>query len=69
MIILTGLFLAWFGCFLLQGWASLAIGFYTLLVAEGDYAHLNPPEWIERLRQLVVLLSVAARDRQSLPSP
>jgi beta-lactamase superfamily II metal-dependent hydrolase len=41
----------------------------ALLLAEGGYAPLNPPAWIERLHPQVVLLSVAPGDRQGLPSP
>jgi len=41
----------------------------ALLLAEGGYAPLNPPEWIERLRPQVVLLSVSPGDRRGLPSP
>jgi len=39
----------------------------ALLLAESGYAPLNPPEWIERLQPQVVLLSVAAGDREGLP--
>ena len=41
----------------------------ALLLAESGYAPLNPPEWIERLRPGVVLLSVAPGDREGRPSP
>jgi beta-lactamase superfamily II metal-dependent hydrolase len=41
----------------------------ALLLAESGYAPLNPPEWIEKLRPEVVLLSVAAGDREGRPSP
>jgi competence protein ComEC len=41
----------------------------ALLLAEGGYAPLNPPAWIERLHPQVILLSVAPGDRQGLPSP
>jgi beta-lactamase superfamily II metal-dependent hydrolase len=41
----------------------------ALLLAEGGYAPINPPEWIERLHPGVILLSVAPGDRQGLPSP
>jgi beta-lactamase superfamily II metal-dependent hydrolase len=41
----------------------------ALLLAEGGYAPLSPPEWLANLRPRVVLLSVAAEDRQGLPSP
>jgi hypothetical protein len=40
-----------------------------LLLTEGGYAPLNPPEWIEKLRPQVALLSVIAGDRRGLPSP
>jgi len=36
---------------------------------ERGYAPANPPEWIDRLRPQVALLSVAADDRDGLPSP
>ena len=38
------------------------LGPVTALLADGGYAPLNPPEWIERWRPQVVLLSVAAGD-------
>ena len=41
----------------------------ALLLADGGYAPLNPPEWIERWRPQVVLLSVAAGDEQGRPDP
>jgi competence protein ComEC len=41
----------------------------ALLLADGGYAPLNPPEWIERWRPQVVLLSVAAGDAQGRPDP
>jgi beta-lactamase superfamily II metal-dependent hydrolase len=41
----------------------------ALLLASGGYAPLNPPEWIERWRPQVVLLSVAAGDAQGRPGP
>ncbi len=34
----------------------------ALLLADGGAAELNPPEWIEKLRPQVVLLSAAADD-------
>jgi hypothetical protein len=49
--------------------ATLMGGLAALLLADGSYAPANPPEWIERLRPQVVLLSVAAGDRRSLPDP
>jgi len=41
----------------------------ALLLAESGYAPANPPEWVEKLRPQVVLLSVAADDYEGLPSP
>jgi competence protein ComEC len=41
----------------------------ALLLADGGYAPLNPPEWIERWGPQVVLLSVAAGDAQGRPDP
>jgi competence protein ComEC len=41
----------------------------ALLLAESGYAPVNPPEWIDKLRPQVVLLSVAPDDRKGLPSP
>jgi len=41
----------------------------ALLLAESGYAPANPPEWIEKLSPEVVLLSVAAGDREGRPSP
>ena len=41
----------------------------ALLLAESGYSPANPPDLIARLRPQVVLLSVAAGDRQELPSP
>ena len=40
----------------------------ALLLAESGYAPLNPPEWIAGLHPQVVLLSVAAGNRDGLPS-
>jgi competence protein ComEC len=39
----------------------------ALLLAESGYAPLNPPDWIARWNPQVVLLSVAADDRDGLP--
>jgi competence protein ComEC len=39
----------------------------ALLLADGGYAPLNPPEWIERWGPQVVVLSVAAGDEQGRP--
>jgi competence protein ComEC len=41
----------------------------ALLLAESGYAPANPPGWIEVLRPQVVLLSVAAGDREGRPDP
>jgi len=41
----------------------------ALLLADSGYAPANPPEWIEKLHPEVVLLSVAAGDREGRPSP
>ncbi len=41
----------------------------ALLLADGGYAPLNPPEWIERWRPQVALLSVTAGDAQGRPDP
>jgi len=39
-----------------------------LLLAESGYAPVNPGEWIKALNPQLILLSVAAGDRQGLPS-
>ena len=39
----------------------------ALLLTEGGYAPLSQPDWIANLRPQVILLSVAAGDRQDLP--
>jgi beta-lactamase superfamily II metal-dependent hydrolase len=41
----------------------------ALLLADGGYAPLNPPEWIERWEPQVALVSVAAGDAQGRPDP
>ncbi len=41
----------------------------AVLLADSGYAPANPPEWIDKLRPQVVLLSVAAGDRQGRPDP
>jgi competence protein ComEC len=41
----------------------------ALSMADHSYAPVNPPEWINNLRPQVALLSVAAADRDGLPSP
>lgn len=40
----------------------------ALLLAENGLASVNPPEWVVKLRPQVVLLSVAAGNREGLPS-
>lgn len=40
-----------------------------LLLADSGYGPSNPPEWIERVKPQVVLLSVAAGDREGRPHP
>lgn len=40
-----------------------------LLLAESGYVPLNPPEWIDRWNPQLVVLSVAAGDRDGLPAP
>jgi hypothetical protein len=39
-----------------------------LLLADGGFAPLNPPEWISNLQPQVVLLSVSPKDATGLPS-
>ena len=41
----------------------------ALLLAQGGYASLNPPELVQALRPQVVLLSVSAGNRDGLPDP
>jgi len=41
----------------------------ALLLAESGYAPANPLGWIEKLRPQMILLSVAAGDRQGRPDP
>jgi competence protein ComEC len=41
----------------------------ALLLGDSGYAPINPPQWIAALRPQVVLISVAAGDRDGLPSP
>jgi beta-lactamase superfamily II metal-dependent hydrolase len=41
----------------------------AVLLADSGYAPSNPPEWLGKLNPQVFLLSVAAGDRQGLPSP
>ncbi len=41
----------------------------ALLLTESGYAPANPPEWIDKLHPLVVLLNVAPDDREDMPSP
>jgi competence protein ComEC len=45
------------------------IGVTALLLPESGYAPLCPPGWVRRLDPQVVLLSVAAGDREGRPSP
>ncbi len=45
-------------------WAPLT----ALLLADGGYAPLNPPDWVERLHPRVLLLSVRAADPHGRPS-
>lgn len=52
----------------LQG-ASRLPGMTALLLTDGGYGPLNPPEWIAAVHPQVVLLSVAAGDRRLLPDP
>jgi beta-lactamase superfamily II metal-dependent hydrolase len=40
-----------------------------LLLAETGYAPANPPDWIDKLHPEMVLLSIAAGDREGRPSP
>ena len=40
----------------------------ALLLAESGYAPINPPEWIANLRPQLIILSVAAGDKDGLPS-
>lgn len=40
----------------------------ALLLADSGYAPSNPPDWIANLRPQIVLLSVAAADRNGLPA-
>ncbi len=46
-----------------------SLGVTALLLAEGGYAPLNPPEWLAHWNPQVVLLSVAAGDQEGLPHP
>ena len=49
---------------------SLTIGPVSVLLLAGNGTkELNPPEWLQTLQPQVVLLSVAADDRQGLPDP
>lgn len=41
----------------------------ALILADSGYAPSNPPEWIEKLHPQVILLSVAAGDREGRPAP
>ena len=64
------LFLRLLGCWRGALAAALGISLYTLLVGvKSGYIPANPEEWVERLKPHVVLFSVAAGDREGLPSP
>lgn len=39
----------------------------TLLIADSGYAPINPPEWIANLNPQLIVLSVAAGDKDGLP--
>jgi hypothetical protein len=39
------------------------------MLADSGYTPANPPEWIAKLSPEVVLLSVAAGDREGRPDP
>jgi competence protein ComEC len=41
----------------------------VLLMADSGYAPLNPPDWIEKWRPEMILLSVAVDDRDGRPDP
>jgi hypothetical protein len=41
----------------------------ALMLADSGYGPLNPPEWVKRWNPQVVLLSVAAGDREGRPDP
>jgi beta-lactamase superfamily II metal-dependent hydrolase len=41
----------------------------ALLLPEGGYAPLNPPEWLHRLNPQLVVISVSADAYQEVPSP
>jgi competence protein ComEC len=41
----------------------------ALLLAQSGYAPLSPPEWLHNLRPQLAVISVAAADRDGLPSP
>lgn len=40
----------------------------VLLLAQGGYAPVSPPEWLENLHPQLVVISVAAADRDGMPS-
>ena len=41
----------------------------ALLLADGGYAPVNPPERIDKLHPQVVFLSVATGNRRGMPNP
>jgi beta-lactamase superfamily II metal-dependent hydrolase len=41
----------------------------AVLLAQSGYAPANPPQWLTTLKPQVVILSVAAGDKNGLPSP
>ena len=41
----------------------------ALLLPEGGYAPLNPPEWLSGLDPQLVIISVSAGDYREIPSP
>ncbi len=41
----------------------------AVLLADGGYVAVNPPEWLSRLQPWVALISVEAGSRRGLPSP
>jgi beta-lactamase superfamily II metal-dependent hydrolase len=46
-----------------------AVGHITvLLLSQGGYAPLTPPEWVNNLHPQLVVISVAPADKDSLPS-
>jgi beta-lactamase superfamily II metal-dependent hydrolase len=41
----------------------------AVLLADGGYVAVNPPEWLTRLQPWVALISVEAGNPRGLPSP